>query len=149
MKYICAAPERMTWFRIEADYEAERESGLMDHAVEKHFLRERDAAVRSFRPASSVFIEQKIGLDAHIQKSMPLFLTLRDNEGGALVTAMLPPRGHDDPTFRMIIVGPGNSDPYPDHEIAIHALADHFGLSLDREHCYPYARRPEAIHEIG
>ena len=149
MKYICDAPERKTWFRIETDFEAEQESALMDHAVEKHFRRERDSAARTFKPASSVFIEQKIGLDAHIQDAMPLFLTLRDSEGDAHVTAMLPPRGHDDPTFRMIIVGPHNGDPYPDHEDAIHALANHFGISLDREHCYPYARRAEASYDIG
>jgi hypothetical protein len=79
---------------------------------------------------------------------MPLFLTLRENNGDALVTAMLPPRGHDDPTFRIIVVGPNNGDPYPDHEAAIHALADHFDIALDREHCYPYARRAEAAHDI-
>ena len=149
MKYICDAPGRKTWFRIETEYEAEQESALMGHAVEKHFRREREAAIRTFKPASSLYIEQNIGLEAHVQESMPLFLTLRDSDGNAHVTAMLPPRGHDDPTFRMIIVGPHNGDPYPEHEEAILALADQFGLALDRDQCFPYARRPEAVHNIG
>ena len=71
---------------------------------------------------------------------MPLFLTLRDSAGTALVTAMLPPDGRDDPTFRPIIVGRGNSDPYPEHGHAIDALAAHFGLSLSRQRCFPYRR---------
>ncbi len=149
MKYICDAPEKMTWFRIETDFEAEQEAELMDHAVDKHFRRERDTAARTFKPVSSIFIEQKIGLGAHIQNTMPLFLTLRDRDGNAHVTAMLPPRGHDDPAFRMIIVGNANSDPYPDYESAIHSLASYFALRLDREFCFPYARRPEAAYEIG
>ena len=148
MKYVCDALERMTWFRVETEYEAEQESALMDHAVEKHFRRERATAIRTFKPASSVYIEQSIGLEAHIQDTMPLFLTLRDAGGDAHVTAMLPPRGHDDPTFRIIVVGPHNADPYPDHETAIRSLADHFDLKLDREHCFPYAKRSEAAYEI-
>jgi hypothetical protein len=149
MKYVCDAPERMTWFRIETEFEAEQEAALMTHAVDKHFRRECAAAARTFKPASTVFIEQNIGLKAHIQETMPLFVTLRDHDGNAHVTAMLPPRGHDDPTFRMIIVGRANGDPYPEFEMAIHSLADHFGLSLDREQCFPYARRPEAAYDIG
>ena len=46
---------------------------------------------------------------------MPIFLTLRDGEGTALVTAMLPPAGKDERAFRPIIVGASNSDPYPQH----------------------------------
>jgi hypothetical protein len=77
-------------------------------------------------------------LMAHILREMPLFLTLRDGEGNALVTAMLPPgRQHRD-GFRPIIVGTSNSDPYPDHAEAIAALGDHFGIVLDRARCYPY-----------
>ena len=71
---------------------------------------------------------------------MPLFLTLRDREGGGLATAMLPPRGEDDAGFRIIIVGPGNGDPYPAHDDAIRALGTHFGLTLDRARCFPYRR---------
>ena len=138
MKYICDAPGKQSWFRIETAGEAERESALMNHAVEKHFRRAREAAVRSYRPATRVFIEQNIGLEPHIQKTMPLFLTLRNADGAALVTAMLPPGGRDDASFRIIIVGAGNSDPYPDHQAAIDALGAQFGLALDRERCFPY-----------
>ncbi|MBB3018810.1 hypothetical protein FHR70_001864 [Microvirga lupini] len=87
---------------------------------------------------SSSYVEQDIGLKDHIRRVMPLFLTLRDAEGQALVTAMLPPGGRPEPAFRIIIVGPENRDPYPDHEEAIEALGDYFGLTLDRTHCYPY-----------
>ena len=73
---------------------------------------------------------------------MPLFLTLRDSDGTGLVTAMLPPGGIDpaDTPFRPIVVGPGNADTYPAHGDAIEKLAAHFGLALDREHCFPYRR---------
>jgi hypothetical protein len=138
MKYVCDAPGRRSWFRIETEAEAERESMLMDHAVAKYFRRERETAIRSYNPTSMTYFEQNIGLQAHIQREMPLFLTLRDAEGGGLVTAMLPPNGRNDPNFRIIIVGKGNGDPYAEHEAAIHALGSHFGLILDRAHCYPY-----------
>ena len=140
MKHICDAPDGKSWFRIETEVEAERESELMRHAVAKHFLKAREDAVRSFKPASSVGIERNIGLEAHVQRAMPLFLTLREAGGGALVTAMLPPGGMDDPTFRFIVVGAGNGDPYPAEQAAIDALATHLGLTLDRNRCFPYAR---------
>jgi hypothetical protein len=85
-------------------------------------------------------VEQNIGLQAHIQREMPLFLTLRNAEGDALVTAMLPPRDRNHPSFRIIIVGKSNSDPYPEHGAAIQVLGAYFGLILDRAHCYPYGR---------
>lgn len=140
MKYICEAPGRKTWFRIETEAEAEQESALMDHAVAKHFKREREAAIQSFTPVSSRFIEQRIGLERHIQQRMPRFLTLRDAAGEALATAMLPPDGADEPGFRSIIVGKANGDPYPEHREAIAALGSHFDLALDRSRCYPYGR---------
>ena len=140
MKYVCDAPGERTWFRIETEAEAVRESELMSHAVEKFFRRERDKAAQSYQPGSAVFIERDIGLNAHIQRAMPLFLTLRNDDGDALATAMLPPGGVPDDEFTCIIVGPKNADPYPDHADAIDALAAHFGLTLDREHCYPYRR---------
>jgi len=87
-----------------------------------------------------VFFEQEIGLKAHIQREMPLFLTLRDDEGNPLVTAMLPPGGQDDRSFRPIIVGLANADPYVDYADAIKALGQHFGLALERGRCYPYRR---------
>jgi hypothetical protein len=143
MKYVCDGRGRKTWFRIETEAEAVQESQLLDHAVEKHFRRHRDHAASTFKPASSVYIEQNIGLASHIQQEMPLFLTLRDHDGTGLATAMLPPRGLDCPGFQTIIVGLGNRDPYPDHGEAIEALGRHFGLTLDRERCYPYRNRDD------
>jgi len=87
-----------------------------------------------------VYFEQEIGLKAHIQREMPLFLTLRDGEGNPLVTAMLPPSGPDDKSFRPIIVGIANADPYVEHADAIRALGQHFSLTLERGRCYPYRR---------
>jgi hypothetical protein len=140
MKYICDAPGKRTWFRIETEAEAEQESTLMDHAVAKHFQRERAKAERTYRPTSRSIVEQNIGLEPHIQREMPWFLTLRDTEGDALVTAMLPPGGSDDASFEPVIVGKGNGDPYPDHGDAIEVLGHHLGIALDRERCFPYRR---------
>jgi hypothetical protein len=140
MQYICDAPEGRTWFRIETEAEAAAESEAMRHAVEKYFRQERARAIRSFRPASSVHFEQEIGLEAHVKREMPMFLTLRDEEGRALVTAMLPPGGNDDHAFRPIIVGAENTDPYPEYGEAIDALGAHFSAVLERSRCYPYRR---------
>ncbi len=138
MKYICDAPGDGTWFRLETEAEAAAEAAAMQHAVEKYFKNAHDRAVESFRPVSSAYFEQEIGLKAHVAREMPLFLTLRDGEGRALATAMLPPGGRSDPSFRSIIVGPRNEDPYPVRSAAIAALGRHCGLSLTREVCYPY-----------
>lgn len=140
MEYICDAPGDRTWFRLVHEGEAFAESEAMGHAVEKHFVRAREQAVGSYRPTSSVYIEQDIGLKDHIARTMPMFLTLRDMDGKALATAMLPPGGRDDAGFRIIIVGPGNADPYPTQGDAIDALGGHFGLNLDRARCFPYQR---------
>jgi hypothetical protein len=140
VKYICDAPDAKTWFGLETEAEAAAEAQLMNHAVEKHFRREWEKASASFVPASPRYIEQEIGRTAHILHTMPLFLTLRDSEGGGLATAMLPPGGRDDAMFRIIIVGPNNGDPYPAHGAAIAALGAHFGLALDRDRCFPYRR---------
>jgi hypothetical protein len=141
MQYICDAPGAKTWFRIETEGEALRESDAMSHAVEKHFRQAWEDAEAAYRPGVTSFVEQNIGLKAHIGRTMPLFLTLRDQEGNALATAMLPPGGQPDPTFRIIIVGPANRDPYLEHEEAIRALGRHYGLTLDRARCYPYGNR--------
>lgn len=140
MQYVCDAPDGKTWFRIETVEEAAKESALMNHAVEKHFRQQWDSAAVSFKPASNVYIEQNIGLTSHVQREMPLFLTLRNSNGDGLATAMLPPGGKDKAGFRIIIVGPGNIDPYTEHDAAIRTLETHFGLTLDRESCYPYQR---------
>jgi hypothetical protein len=140
MRYVCDASGGKTWFRLETEAEAVAESEEMHHAVEKYFRKEQDKAAQSFRPISTVNFEQEIGLKAHIQREMPLFVTLRDDSGTALATAMLPPNGHDDRSFRPIIVGPGNADPYPDQGDAIRALGQHYGVTLERARCYPYRR---------
>ena len=140
MRYVCDASGNKTWFRIESEAEAVAESELMRHAVEKYFRKEQDKAAQSFRPISTVNFEQEIGLKAHIQREMPLFLTLRDDDGTPLATAMLAPNGRDDRGFRPIIVGPGNADPYAEQGDAIRALATHYGIPLERARCYPYRR---------
>jgi hypothetical protein len=140
MQYVCDAPEGKTWFRIETEAEADRESELMNHAVAKHFRRAWEEATRRYTPTSTVYIEQNIGLKSHIRRTMPIFLTLRNADGEGLATAMLPPEGKNDPGFRKIIVGPNNRDPYPDQGGAIKALGNHFRMVLERADCFPYAR---------
>ena len=140
MQYVCDAPNGKTWFRFETEGEAAQESRLMSHTVEKYFRRERDKLVDAWRRDRPNTIERDIGLEAHIQREMPLFLTLRDSDGNALATAMLPPGGKERSGFRTIIVAASNADPYPQHEAAIAALGTHYGLLLDRERCFPYGR---------
>ena len=122
MRYVCDAPGAKAWFRIETQGEAALESQAMSHAVEKHFIQAQECAATSYVPPPVPFIERDIGLKAHIQRVMPIFLTLRDGDGNPLVTAMLPPSGYDERTFRPVIVGPANTDPYPDHADAIEVL---------------------------
>jgi hypothetical protein len=140
MRYVCDAPGGKTWFRIETEGEAIIESQAMHHAVEKFYRKERERAVATYQPVSTVFFEQAIGLEAHVQREMPVFLTLRDENGTALATAMLPPGAREDRTFRTIVVGIENRDPYPEHGEAIRALAAHVGMPLERSRCYPYRR---------
>jgi hypothetical protein len=140
MRFVVDAPNGKSWFRLETEAEAVQESQVMRHAVEKYFRLERDKAVQSYRPPSKTFFEQEIGLNAHIQREMPIFVTLRDQDGKPHVTAMLPPGGKADPGARIIVVGPGNADPYPAEADSIKALGDHFGLTLERDRCYPYQR---------
>ncbi len=140
MRFVCDAPGRATWFRIETDHEAEAEAQGMRHAVDKYFLRELERARESYRsPQGVAAMESQIGLKAHVQRSMPLFLTLRADDGEGLATAMLPPEGRNQANFRIIIVGAENSDPYVNYAEAIAALGAHFGLELKREECFPYA----------
>ena len=96
MQYVCDAPPK-TWFRIETEGEAALESRAMDHAVDRYFRQAYQQATETYVPPRSAhYIEQNIGLKAHVQRVMPIFLTLRDGEGTALVTAMLPPAGKDE-----------------------------------------------------
>jgi hypothetical protein len=140
MKFVCDAPDGKTWFRIESDAEAMRESELMGHSIDKHFARAKEKATQSFTPASKIFIEQEIGLQAHLRQEMPWFLTLRDSDGVPLASAMIRPRGVEDRAFVPIIVGAQNVDPYPAQGEAIRALGKHLGLMLERARCYPYRR---------
>jgi hypothetical protein len=140
MRFVCDAPGGKTWFSIETEAEAVQESALMRHAVEKHFRRAHEQAAQGYQPPPGPFIEQDIGREAFIRRSMPAFLTLRDDEGGALATAMLPRAQQDGRAVNPIVVGPENGDPYPDHADAIEALGRHVGVRLDRARCYPYRR---------
>ena len=141
MQYVCDAPHG-TWFRLETEGEAIQESAAMQHAVDKHFRRARHDAANSYVPPAGLsHIEQNIGLKSYIAKTMPLFLTLRDSEGTALATAMLPPGGKPRSNFGAIVVGSENSDPYLYYELSIDALAVHIGMPLDADDCYPYRRR--------
>ena len=145
MKYICDAPADRaggdrTWFQLETEGEAFAESEIMGHALEKYFRREQEQAASNYKPLTTVFIEQDIGLKDHIRRSTPLFLTLRDMDGKGLASAMLPPGGQDIQGFRIIIVGPRNADPYTAHGDAIAALGQHFSLVLERSRCFPYQR---------
>jgi hypothetical protein len=140
MRYVCDAPDGKTWFRIESEGEAIAESALMRHAVDKYFRQEQERAAASYRPVSNVHFEQEIGLKAHLQREMPVFLTLRDGEGNGLATAMLPPRLENNRSFRSIIVGAQNADPYHEQSEAIRALAEHVGFALERDRCFPYRR---------
>jgi hypothetical protein len=141
MRYICDAPGDRTWFGIETEAEAEAESALMAHAVVRYWRRARAEAIACYQPAPSTpAIERDIGLKAHVARTMPRFLTLRDGDGAGLATAMLPPEGLGEADFRIIVVGPENADPYDGHDDAISLLGKRFGLKLPRERCYPYGR---------
>ena len=140
MRYVCDAPGGKTWFQIETEAEAAQESDLMSHTVAKYFRQAHERATASYAPRPGPYIEQDIGLKAHIQRVMPMFLTLRDAEGTGLVTAMLPQAHGASVKVSPIIVGIANADPYPQHGEAIKALGDHLGLTLDRTRCYPYRR---------
>lgn len=140
MRYLCNAPGGKTWFRLETEAEAETEATQMRHAVDKHFRRFDTAARDAYRaPAGTATFEQAIGLKDHVARVSPLFLTLRADDGEGLATAMLPPEGRNQVGFRCVIVGPGNTDPYPAHGDAIAALERHFGIELKRADCFPYA----------
>ena len=141
MQYVCEAPPK-TWFRIETEGEAALEARAMDHAVDRYFRQAYEQAAESYVPPRSAhYIEQNIGLKAHVQRVMPIFLTLRDGEGTPLATAMLPPAGLDERAFKPIIVGSSNSDPYPQHGEAIRKLGEHFRRTLDPVRCYHYRRK--------
>ncbi|HEX4304294.1 MAG TPA: hypothetical protein VHZ78_15990 [Rhizomicrobium sp.] len=139
MQYVCDAPGDKTWFRIETESEAVLESQAMRHALENHFALERQRAIANYRPPATLNnIERYIGLDAHVTRTMPRFLTLRDKQGTPLASAMLPPQATGSGHFRPTIVGPAYSDAYSAHDGAIAALEKCFGLSLRRECHNPF-----------
>ena len=121
MKYICDAPDGKTWFRLETEIDAEQESSLMDHCVVERFRRERARAIQNCRRQSTMSVGQDVGLERQVRVKMPIFLTLRDRAGAALVTAVLAHGTYEEPGAAFLIVGKGNSDPYPDHSAAIEA----------------------------
>ena len=86
MQFVVDAPNGKTWFRIETEAEAMRESEIMRHAVEKYFRIERERAAQTYRPASKTFFEQEIGLNAHLRQTMPLFLTLAGTRTAMLMS---------------------------------------------------------------
>ena len=49
-----------------------------------------EEASQSYDPAGIPYIEQDIRRATHIQRAMRMFFSLRDGQGRALVTAMLP-----------------------------------------------------------
>ena len=141
MQYICDAPEKKAWFRIESSVEAALESAVMKNAIEVQYENALRAAVQTYQPSTRLrFIERNIGLNAHVARTMPMFLTLRDSEGNHLANAMLPPCGRNDEGFVCHIVGPGGSDALKAEASAVDALERHFGLSVqNKEHgelCY-------------
>jgi hypothetical protein len=140
MRYVCDAGPN-AWFEIETEAEAALESQLMAHAVEKHFAQAFAAARASYVPPVGPFVEQDIGLKAHIRRAMPKFFTLRDPDGNGLATAMLRSSSAPPSALPGIVVGQGNSDPYPEYAGAIRTLGEHFGVELDRRRCYPYSHR--------
>ena len=72
MRFVCDAAGGKAWFRIETEAEAARESELMRHAVEKHFRRAQEQASQTYRPPLGPFVEQDIGREAHVRRTMPV-----------------------------------------------------------------------------
>jgi hypothetical protein len=141
MRYVCEAGEK-TGFQIETEVEAAAESKLMNHTVEKHFMRAKGEASASYVPPDAPHFEQNIGLTAHTERVMPMFFTLRDADGNGLATAMVPRRAAQASSIASpIVVGRLNTDPYLEHREAIHRLGEHLGVTLDRGRCFPYGRR--------
>src|SRR6476620_1063885 len=66
MRFVCDAPRGHAWFQIETEAEAALESDLMNHAVEKHFRQAREHAIATYVPPSGSYIEENIGLKAHL-----------------------------------------------------------------------------------
>ena len=131
MLYVCDAPDRTVWFRIETESEAFFESLSTQGAVAVFFGAEHSRAISSYRPHPGLpFIERDIGLEAHIQRKMPLFLTLRDREGTVLATAILPPGGKENAGYPVFVWGAAGVDPYESHAKALEILEKRFGVAI-------------------
>ena len=134
MQYVCDAPGGKTWFRIETESEAAIEQIETHNPVEAFYRDERKSAVQSYRPAPRLaFIERDIALSAHLSQAMPIFLTLRDCDGTALATAVVPPQGKPNGRFQSVVVAPDCGDPFPAQGAAIAALEMQFGVRFDAE----------------
>ena len=137
MQYVCDAPGRKTWFRIETEGEAMQESEAMRHSLDYCFRHEREAAVKCYAPSRNLnYIERNIGLGAHVQRTMPIFLTLRDSEGTPLATAVLP-QADDCEGREPRIVGPEYSDAFEAQRSAIAVLERHMRRTLRPESYKP------------
>ena len=140
MEYVCDAPGKKTWFRIETEGEATMEAEAMRHAVDNHFRHARLQAIAAYRPAATLrLIERDIALGAHVKRAMPQFLTLRDRDGTALATAMLPPAGKDADAYAPTVFGPNRGDAFATEGEAIAALEKHSGVKLQRGTSYAHA----------
>ena len=133
MQYVCDAPGRKTWFRIETEGEAIQEAEAMHHSLDYRFRHERSAAIASYAPSPELRpIERNIGLDAHVARTMPMFLTLRDADGTPLATVLLP-QSRDCGGTAPSVVGPDYSDASAAQADAIAVLEKHLGAVLRRE----------------
>ena len=127
-------------FGLETEGEATRESENMCHAVERYYRREREKAAQTFRPRSDGLLragDWSQGPHPARNAAIP-DVARRERRGSRHRHAA--PRGREDRSFRTIIVGRDNGDPYLQYGDAIRALGRHFGTSLERARCYPYRR---------
>jgi len=107
------------------------ESEVMKVRIDTEFRNERDRATRSYRPHPRLqSIERDIGLNAHVLRVMPIFLTLRDREGTALANAVLPPEDKSRGVDHSVVVGPDYANPFASQSDAIKALEQHYDISL-------------------
>ena len=57
MQFVCDTSDNKTWFRIETEYQADHESTLMKHGVQKHFKRACDCARQTYRSTSTIYCD--------------------------------------------------------------------------------------------
>jgi len=133
MQYVCDAPGRRAWFRIETEGEATLEAQEMRHSLDYFFRHEHAAARRSYAPCDRLsFIERDIGLSAHLKRTMPIFLTLRERDGTPVASAILP-QDPDSETVAARVIGAGDCDAFRAEREALIALEAHLGKKLRRQ----------------